>query len=54
MEILSDLLYIVYFIFVLFAVKYKIKYLMMLSIVTLVVCAGLKVQLCVVSSLDND
>ena len=54
MEILSDLLYVVYFILVLFAVKYKLKYLMMLSIVTLVVCAGLKVQLCVVESLDAE
>ena len=54
MEILSDLLYVVYFVLVLFAVKYKLKYLIMLSIVTLVVCAGLKVQLCVVESLDNE
>jgi hypothetical protein len=53
MEILSDILYILYFILVLFAVKYKIKYLMMMSIVTLVVCVGLKIQLCVVDTLNN-
>lgn len=53
MELLSDGLYIIYFVLVLFAVKYKIKYLMMLSIVTLVVCGGLKVQLCIVETLKN-
>lgn len=53
MAILSDTLYIIYFILVLFAVKYKLKYLMMMSIVTLVVCVGLKIQLCVINTLNN-
>ena len=53
MEILSDIVYVAYFVLVLFAVKYKLKYLMTISIVALVLCAGLKVQLCVVESLKT-
>jgi hypothetical protein len=43
MDVLSDGVYVTYFILVLFSVKFKIRYLMVLSILALAISAGLKV-----------
>lgn len=52
MNMLSDGLYLIYFVLVLFSVKYKIRYLMIMSIISLAVTVGLKVEICVILSLD--
>lgn len=53
MELLSDAIYLTYFVMVLFAVKYKIKILLILAIIVLIVCEGLKVNILVTGSMDN-
>jgi len=53
MKIVSDGFYLAYFVLVLFSVKFKIRYLMVLSILALVVCLGIKVETCVTISLDQ-
>lgn len=54
MQILSDGMYIAYFILVLFAVKYKKKYLMFLSIGILILSAASRILVCVTICLDAD
>ena len=53
MELLSDLIYLSYFIMVLFSVKYKIKLLMILAIILLIVCEGIKINILVIGSIDQ-